>query len=112
MSISLHNVTFSYKDKEICRDLSWQLPPRGILCLWGPSGCGKTTLLRLLAGLEHPSEGSRYFPEAGQVSFVFQEDRLLPWATALENVTLPGTEEALVSCLVSPGFSFDDWSLA
>ena len=64
-----------------------------IAALIGPSGCGKTTLLRLIAGLEQPTVGSVEFdPPAGrkgETAFVFQQPTLLPWRTALENVTLP-----------------------
>lgn len=60
------------------------LPESGVVCLFGPSGCGKTTLLRLLAGLEYPQQGEIRCP--GRIAVVFQEDRLLPWATARQNV--------------------------
>tara|TARA_R110002049_G_scaffold72490_2_gene187174 strand:+ start:201042 stop:201878 length:837 start_codon:yes stop_codon:yes gene_type:complete len=68
--------------------------PGEITCLIGPSGCGKTSLLRLMAGLQLPSDGSVDLdPPAdarrGDVGFVFQQPSLLPWRTAIENVMLP-----------------------
>jgi NitT/TauT family transport system ATP-binding protein len=59
--------------------------------LLGGSGCGKTTLLRLMAGLLKPSgaDPDNVVVRDGEVSFVFQESRLLPWLTVLENVGLP-----------------------
>jgi NitT/TauT family transport system ATP-binding protein len=59
--------------------------------LLGASGCGKTTLLRLMAGLLKPlaAEPEGLVERSGDVSFVFQEHRLLPWYTVLENVSLP-----------------------
>jgi ABC-type nitrate/sulfonate/bicarbonate transport system ATPase subunit len=69
--------------------------PRGALtCVVGPSGCGKTTLLRLAAGLDHPTGGRVLFegrpvrnsPEG--VGLVSQEGTLLPWRRVLENVWL------------------------
>ncbi|WP_417247886.1 ABC transporter ATP-binding protein [Celeribacter sp.] len=68
--------------------------PRGqFVSILGPSGCGKTTLLRLVAGLIAPDtgqvtiDGSAPIP-GRQSAFVFQSFRLLPWKTALANVTL------------------------
>lgn len=61
------------------------------LALLGPSGCGKTTLLRLLMGIEAPTSGQLTLDPAlaGHLSYVFQEPRLVPWRTTLENVLLP-----------------------
>jgi NitT/TauT family transport system ATP-binding protein len=59
------------------------------LCVVGPSGCGKTTLLRILGGLEKPSEGGVDFSirHDGRPlqSMVFQEQGVFPWLTALDN---------------------------
>ena len=54
--------------------------------LWAPSGWGKTTLLRILRGLERPDAGRA--AGAGRVAAVFQEDRLCPQLSAVENVLL------------------------
>ena len=91
MSISINHLSFAYGDTPVLQDVSWQLPQKGVVCLWGPSGCGKTTLLRLLAGLEQPQEGA--IEGVGRVAMVFQEDRLLPWMSALQNVMVIGVEE-------------------
>ncbi|MDA8743595.1 ABC transporter ATP-binding protein [Rubripirellula amarantea] len=65
-----------------------------VLSLVGPSGCGKTTMLRLIAGVQRPTQGSVVIdpPAAsqnGEVGFVFQQPALLKWRTAIENVLLP-----------------------
>ena len=82
---------FSGTGPAVISNLSFALDPGESLCLLGPSGCGKTTLLRLLMGLEQPTGGSIQLPTglAGHMSYVFQEPRLVPWRTCLENVLLP-----------------------
>ncbi len=90
MSISFENVSFSYGKTSVLKEVTWRLPDSGVICLWGASGCGKTTALRLLAGLEKPANGKA--GGVNRVAMVFQEDRLLPWRTALENVTLTGAD--------------------
>jgi len=63
-------------------------PARSFTALVGPSGCGKTTLLRMMGGLDAPSAGTLRRAR-GDAGFCFQEPRLLPWRTLLENVALP-----------------------
>ncbi len=75
-----------FGEREILREFTYQFPEKGVCCLFGPSGCGKTTLLRILAGLEAPDSGE--ILREGKLSMVFQEDRLLPWMTAAENIRL------------------------
>jgi NitT/TauT family transport system ATP-binding protein len=75
--------------RPVIDDLSFGLPPGACLSLLGPSGCGKTTLLRLLMELEAPTAGRIAIAAGTRRSYVFQEPRLVPWRTALENVLLP-----------------------
>ena len=99
MNIAFENVSFSYEKTPVLSDVTWRLPTSGVVCLWGASGCGKTTALRLLAGLEKPQGGKVI--GAHRVSMVFQEDRLLPWRTALENVTVIGAAETTAKELLT-----------
>lgn len=70
--------------------------PGEVVTLLGPSGCGKTTLLRMVAGLEHPTSGSitidGHSPsdarQAKRIGFVPQAPALLPWRTVSENARL------------------------
>jgi NitT/TauT family transport system ATP-binding protein len=82
---------FTGHARPVFSDLSFAVMPGQSLSLLGPSGCGKTTLLRLLMGLERPSAGNIHIDPAlaGRMSYVFQEPRLVPWRTCLENVLLP-----------------------
>jgi sulfonate transport system ATP-binding protein len=67
--------------------VSLTLPRGSFTTVVGRSGCGKTTLLRLLAGLEQPSEGT--MESAGgpaRIGYVFQEPRLMPWLSVRDNI--------------------------
>lgn len=86
MKIALQNVKMAYDGKTVFSNLTYTFCLTGITALMGESGCGKTTLLRLLCGLEAPKSG-KIVGMPQKYTFMFQENRLLPWATALENVS-------------------------
>ncbi len=77
---------------EVLRGLNLTVKGGEALAIVGPSGCGKTTLLRVLAGLEQPDRGEVRIDGApvqgigSQRAVIFQEPRLLPWLTVLQNV--------------------------
>lgn len=85
--LELKNVSLSYGDLRVLRDVSLRLDPGERIAVMGPSGCGKTSLLRVIAGLQSPDSGTVKLA-ARRLSFVFQEPRLLPWLIAEENVRL------------------------
>ena len=85
--ISVQDLHFSYGEKVIFRNFSLDFPEVPLLGLTGPSGCGKTTLLRILAGLEHPERGIMTGIHAERTAFLFQENRLFPWRTAGQHIT-------------------------
>jgi ABC-type nitrate/sulfonate/bicarbonate transport system ATPase subunit len=96
VSIQIDNLVKMYAGQPVINGLNLDLPDKGIIGLMGPSGCGKTTLLRLLAGLIEPDSGTICGIDRRQISMVFQEDRLLPWLSAMENLAavLTGPAEA------------------
>jgi NitT/TauT family transport system ATP-binding protein len=95
--ITFEHVSKSFDSLRVLNDLSFHISSGEILGVVGPSGSGKTTILKLLTGIITPDEGSVRVAE-GAVGYVFQEPRLLPWRTALDNVAVPlrarGTDKA------------------
>lgn len=88
MSICVSKIHKRFGDEELFRDFSLELAEGTVTCLCGPSGCGKTTLLRLLAGLDHPDSGSICGLENHRVGMLFQEHRLMPAASVRQNMEL------------------------
>ncbi|HEU0221307.1 MAG TPA: ATP-binding cassette domain-containing protein, partial [Paracoccaceae bacterium] len=71
---------------EVLRDVAFEVAPGECVAILGPSGVGKSTLLRIVAGLDAGFEGEVERPE--RIAVVFQEPVLLPWRTAVQNLTL------------------------
>ena len=84
--IALNNINISYGNLKVLENFSISLEKGKVHCVFGASGCGKTTLLNALTGINKLESGGRLSLDNKKFSYVFQEDRLLPWATALENV--------------------------
>jgi sulfate transport system ATP-binding protein len=95
MTIEVQHIRKQFGEFTALDDVSLQFPDGQLTALLGPSGCGKTTLLRIIAGLEHPDSGTvlldardaahRHVRER-QVGFVFQHYALFKHMTVFENV--------------------------
>lgn len=85
--ISVQGVTHKYMFDEVLSDVSFNVQKGEVVSLVGPSGCGKTTLLSMCAGILNPSDG-KLINRFENTSMVFQEDRLLPWRKAWQNISL------------------------
>lgn len=89
------NKSFSIRGKQIdvLQGINLDIPPGETLAIVGASGSGKTTLLRVLAGLEAPDSGTVSLDDrivtgvGSERAVIFQEPRLLPWLTVLDNVS-------------------------
>jgi len=93
----LNRVSKYYGDFAAVDDLSLTVPDGSFFALLGPSGCGKTTTLRMIAGLEEPSQGTIHIgdtdittqkPYRRNVNTVFQNYALFPHLTIFENIAL------------------------
>ncbi len=96
--VKLSDISLSF-DSKVIDSFSYEFPDRGLVLIRGASGKGKTTLLRIMAGLICPTEGVVEGMEGKAISCVFQEARLVPHLTLLENILLvkkkPDREKAL-----------------
>ncbi|WP_293860270.1 ATP-binding cassette domain-containing protein [uncultured Alsobacter sp.] len=115
VAIRIAGLTRSFGDNQVLKGLDLTVPPGQFLAIVGRSGCGKSTLLRILAGLDRPTGGDvALTAEAGRVAsarIMFQEPRLLPWASVLANVEVglgsgrraPGARQQALETLSAVG---------
>ncbi len=98
--ISLSNITVKFGDETILDNFSLDFPEHGSCCLFAPSGGGKTTILRLLSGLQKADSDAIHGLENKKIAVLFQEDRLLPQLSALDNIKLVLPQEKRSEALV------------
>src|SRR6516162_224976 len=102
MRLKVTNLSKSFGNQVVLRQVNLELEKVHTLALIGPSGGGKSTLLRIIAGLERPDEGQISLDDKGiifrekelmahrrSIGTVFQAYNLFPHLTALQNITLP-----------------------
>jgi sulfonate transport system ATP-binding protein len=93
LPVTIRNLCKSFGENEVLRGIDLHVPAGQFVAIVGRSGCGKSTLLRLLLGLDQPTDGEFWFGQndtlaasRDAVRVMFQEPRLLPWASVLSNV--------------------------
>lgn len=96
-AIRIQQLSKRYAQQKVLSDLDLDIQAGEFVAIVGRSGCGKSTLLRLIAQLEQPSHGTVAFPQsnadstvshAAKLRVMFQDARLLPWKSVLQNVQL------------------------
>ncbi|PLR89826.1 ABC transporter ATP-binding protein [Bacillus sp. T33-2] len=92
--LHVRNVSKSFGSVEVLKKLELSVHQSEFISIVGRSGCGKSTFLRLLAGLDQPTTGEIILNDKQmqginpEVRVMFQESRLLPWLTVVENVAI------------------------
>lgn len=92
--VSIDSVTMSFGAYVAVQDVNLSVADGEFLAIVGPTGCGKSTILNAIAGLLKPSSGTVSIDGQpvrdvqNDIGYLFQQDALLPWKTALENVEL------------------------
>jgi sulfonate transport system ATP-binding protein len=93
LPVTARNLGRDFGALRVLRRLDLHVPAGQFLAIVGRSGCGKSTLLRILSGLDRPTSGEYWFGDDADVKgaraearIMFQEPRLLPWASVVENV--------------------------
>ncbi|MEG0752774.1 MAG: ABC transporter ATP-binding protein [Angelakisella sp.] len=92
IKVEVKNLTKSFDDLEVLKDISFNIKKGEFVCIVGPTGCGKTTFLNLLTKLIEPTSGEILIdgkpadPNKHNLTFVFQEPSALPWCTAEDNI--------------------------
>lgn len=101
MTIQIKGLNKEYGRLKVLNNFDIEFEEEKITALLGPSGCGKTTLLNIISGLEEYDLGNILGLKNKKFSYIFQEDRLLPWFSVEENIqfVLKGdhTEEEIVN---------------
>ena len=88
MKISINNLNKSFGSKIVFKDFNLDLNDEKINCIVGKSGCGKSTFLNIISGLTDIDSGEILGINTCDISYVFQEDRLIDWLTVEENISL------------------------
>ena len=93
--LKIANISKSFGEKSVLKDISIELHKGELVCLLGVSGSGKTTLFNIISGLLQPDCGSVLLDgeditgKPGHISYMLQKDLLLPYKTIEDNVALP-----------------------
>lgn len=86
--IKINRLKKNYENKKIFNNFTMNIEPCEITCILGPSGVGKTTLFNVISGLTDYEEGEITGIDKKNISYLFQEPRLMPWLTVYENVDI------------------------
>lgn len=101
LRFELRQLNKQFDQKQVLRNINLTINQGEFIAIVGRSGCGKSTLLRLIAGLEQTTSGEIVWGSASEQNgksnehtrFLFQEHRLLPWKSVLDNVRIGASND-------------------
>ena len=116
--LEIKNLSKSFDGKTLFGNFNLSFKDKGVYAIVGESGIGKTTLLRMIAGLDNDYTGEIVGGGTKKVSFAFQEYRLFPWLSAIDNVVFAisdrkdeAVRKKAYDMLLTLGFSESDMNL-
>ncbi len=95
MGMKIENLNKRFNEITLFNNFNIDFKESIITCLLGPSGCGKTTLLNIIGQIISPDSGNLSGFEGKQLSYIFQDPRLLPWKTVRGNIEFVLNREVL-----------------
>ena len=85
--LTLNNISKKYNDIKVLDNINMDINKNDFISLIGPSGCGKSTLLNIISNIDKDYIGTKDI-KTNNISYMFQNDCLLPWLTIYQNATL------------------------
>ncbi len=85
--LTLNNISKNYNDIKVLDNINIDINKNDFISLIGPSGCGKSTLLNIISNIDKDYKGTKDI-KTNNISYMFQNDCLLPWLTIYQNATL------------------------
>ena len=88
--LQVEHISFSYRKKQVLRDVCFTAKEGDFIGIIGKNGCGKSTLLSLIAGLNAPEAGEIILDQPGntKIGYMLQQDHLLEWRNIFSNIML------------------------
>ncbi|MBQ0040940.1 MAG: ATP-binding cassette domain-containing protein [Clostridiales bacterium] len=110
-AVEMTGINKSFGEKVVLKDFNMTLEPGKVTAIMGASGSGKTTIARIIAGLETPDSGTVRVT-GPTASYLFQEDRLLPWLNVYDNLAIVNPDDSrIASTLKAVGLSTELYKL-
>ncbi|MEG0296220.1 MAG: ABC transporter ATP-binding protein [Clostridium sp.] len=85
--IEIKNVSKSFDDKQILKDINIQVEENQLVAILGPSGSGKSTIFNILTNIIKADSGE--VTVNGEIAYMYQKDMLVPWKKIIDNIGLP-----------------------